>query len=123
MGTYESKAQNNYEEFKKEYFKLVNKEMSDGIKLVKSTIYCNNERSSGDNENWLEYLKENLNDYIDKTTNKDLIQEILKCLDNPQNYNETIYQYNLKLSLANSIDDISLTTQTNKTQCIMYNHD
>jgi hypothetical protein len=123
MGTFESKSQNSSEEFKKEYFKMVQKEINEGIKIVNSTINNYDETKSEETENWLAFLKEKLNEYLRKnyTENKfNYIEEILKYLDHYQDCNETIYQYTLKVFLAKSIDDLQQpSTNTTRSKCKM----
>ncbi len=117
MGTNESRNYNGSEDFKKEYFKKIEQDMNEAMKLVNLTIYQDN-KPNYDDDNWIIYFKENLDEFIEKykakKENFEYINEIIKYTESLDENEYTNFKYKLKIFLANEIDEIKISNKRNE---------
>jgi hypothetical protein len=103
------------EECKKEYFKLIKKDFSEGIKKINSTIHKGNSNYSFSDDDWINFLLDKFTEYLEQNNlNNKYIKQILFYLQNIEESNETKHVYNLSIYLAKEIEDMNLKKQSIK---------
>lgn len=99
---------------KKEYFKVIKKDFSEGLRKIKSTIHSKDLTASFSDESWVNYLLCKFTEYLEtQKINTKSIEQILFFLRNMEEANETKHINNLELFLAKEIDEISSKKQSN----------
>ena len=93
------------EQCRKEYFKVVKKEFTEGFKRINSTIHSDSILE----DNWVSYLIDKFNEYSSekKIFNK-YIENILAFLNNVEESKETKHIYNLTIFLAKEVDETQI---------------
>lgn len=105
------------EECKKEYFKVVKKDFSEGLKTIKSTIHKHSSSSSVSfsfNDNWINFLLEKFTEYLEKNSiNSKSIEQVLNYLKNMDESCETKHIHNLEVYLTRE-NEVNLDSTKSK---------
>ena len=98
-------SKTNFEDFKKEYFKAVNKDFKDTFKKINTKIHYET-KSNKDKESWVDYLKEKFIEHNknNQISNKNL-EKIILYLNNLGESNESKHIFNLSVFLKKYFDD------------------
>jgi hypothetical protein len=93
---------------KKEYFKIMRKDFTEGVKQINSTIHSKEKDNNSNNDNWINFLLEKFSDYLKNNLIVDkYINDILFYLNNTEEISEAKYVYNLTIFLAKDITEIN----------------
>jgi len=98
----------NFDEYKKEYFKAVNRDLKESMKKINTTLQTENNKNH-ENDDWVHFLKNKFHNYFSNDKNLDknnkLLVQINSYLNNIGETNESKHNYNLSIFLKKYLDD------------------
>jgi hypothetical protein len=114
----------NFDDYKKEYFKAVNRDLKESMKKIKTTLQTENNKNH-ENDNWVDYLKNKFHNYCanDKNSDKNnkLLVQINSYLNNIGETNESKHNYNLSIFLKKYLDDsVKIKQKSSNRKIISY---